>query len=148
MRTLLLLFILLVLPVAVQAQVKDSLVIELKTGKIVKIAFDQIDYVSFQTKAGVSRAPVSRPATQSYPNPSERGSAIAFTLNKPQNISVEIYDISGSLARHFSRRCESGAQELTWDGLIENGEPAPSGNYIYRFVADGKSLTGKLTVRR
>jgi flagellar hook assembly protein FlgD len=88
------------------------------------------------------------PGTISYPNPSERTTTITFSLEKPQDVSIDITDLRGAMIKRVSARCESGPQEISWDGLLDNGESAPNGSYLYRLEADGKQLSGKLTIRR
>jgi hypothetical protein len=70
MRTPLLLFALLSLPVAAEAQIKDSLVIRFKSGDSVKIAFDDISRISFATTAGVKAQRAA--SALAYPNPAAK----------------------------------------------------------------------------
>jgi flagellar hook assembly protein FlgD len=88
------------------------------------------------------------PKARTYPNPATRSTTIAFVLRSPKVVNVEITDLSGKAIRTIEKRCESGSQEITWDGLLEDGSIARAGTYLYRVLADGNLLSGKLTVRR
>lgn len=149
MRKLILLLAIAALPVLGRAQVKDSLLIRFKNGDSVKIAFDKINEITFKTTPdAVDLSNNSSGAAISYPNPTDRGTRIAFTLERPQQVLVEILTIDGQSITSFNVRCDEGAQEISWDGALVSGEPSPSGSYLYRVTADGKAQTGKLTVRR
>lgn len=148
MRTLLLLAAVLLLPALANAQVKDSLVIRFKSGDSVKIPFDQISYITFRTTADVAPKPEAEPKALVYPNPSESGSTITFTLSKPQLVAIQILNVGGMQVRSFSARLEAGPQQVKWDGLRDDGQPTTSGSYFYRIFTGDNILSGKLTVRR
>jgi hypothetical protein len=149
MRTLLLVFGLVALSVSAQAQVKDSLVIRFKSGDSVKIPFKKIESLRFRTL--VSKVEDNVPSispTSVFPNPSSVGATITFTLSKPQMVVINLIDMNGHSVRTFSSRREAGAQEMKWDGLLDNGESAASGSYIYRILTSDEIMSGKLTLRR
>ena len=134
---------------AAEAQVKDSLVIELRSGEIVKIPFEKIETISFETKAGIQRSrPEALPKARTYPNPATRSTTIAFVLRSPKVVNVEITDLSGKAIRTIEKRCESGSQEITWDGLHDDGSMSLAGSYLYRLVIDGEIVSGKLNLTR
>jgi len=37
---------------------------------------------------------------------------------------------------------------MLWNGTDANGQPVPSGSYLFRLRADGTSATGKVTLVR
>ena len=59
---------------------------------------------------------------------------IPFTLDKPGNVSMAIYDAQGRMVRELARAVpmQAGKQALAWDGLDMDGKPAPAGKYEWR----------------
>jgi len=77
-----------------------------------------------------------------YPNPFDPGNtattAIGYTLSKPANVTVAIFDLTGAMI---------AKQAYTWDGRSGGGAVAGNGLYVCLIIADGKVLgTGKVTV--
>ncbi len=66
---------------------------------------------------------------------------VAFTLTRPEgSADVLIIDSSGEPVRALALDAElpAGRQELSWDGLSDDGRPAPPGRYALRVVLDGQ----------
>ena len=84
-----------------------------------------------------------------YPNPFNPGVTVSLTVNKPGYITVNLFDLRGRLVNQLSQtNYEAGSYHLRWNGLIQNGRPAPSGVYLLR-VSDGESaLVRKLVLAR
>jgi len=62
-----------------------------------------------------------------------RSGELAFQLDQPATVSLEIRDGSGTLVRTLevdgSTLLEPGAHSIQWDGLDENGQALPDGDY-------------------
>ncbi len=70
---------------------------------------------------------------QNYPNPFNPDTEIQYRLSKPSNILLTVYQINGQQVRTlYHGYQEAGTHIQKWDGLLENGLPAPSGVYVYR----------------
>jgi hypothetical protein len=147
MRTLIVGLVLLC-AIGAQAQVKDSLVIELKNGEIMKIPFNDFYSISFHAKAGVADHQEKQPTTLVYPNPASATATITFSLASAQLVRVEISDATGKTLRTLERHSDKGKQEIHWDGMLSDGSTAPVGTYLYRIIANGDTSSGKLTLRR
>ena len=86
---------------------------------------------------------------QNHPNPFNPDTWIPYTLAKPTDVSLSIYDLYGrlilqkSLGFHFS-----GKHTTYWDGNNAIGEPVASGIYFYQLTADGFSSTLKMVIQR
>lgn len=67
------------------------------------------------------------------PNPFTGSTVISFALEKQQDVSLDILDVSG---RRVALLCEGamsvGVQQVTWDGTTLSGGRAESGVYFYR----------------
>jgi hypothetical protein len=74
----------------------------------------------------------------SFPNPSPDGKvAIRFTLRRPKQVTLRLYDLRGALVVEAVLEGLAGVNEFIWDGRTSWGPPAPSGVYFYRLFADG-----------
>ncbi len=84
-----------------------------------------------------------------HPNPMRGGTTLSFTLPRPQDVRLTVYDISGRLVAEVDDGYrEAGLQEIAWDGRDANGEEVASGIYLCRLDAGERHVTGKVTVLR
>lgn len=103
----------------------------------------------FQIRAtGYAAAvPVPRSVTlaQNYPNPFNAGTVIAFTLNGPRRVTIDVFNILGErVARLLDETKGVGRHEVPWDGTLADGRRAPTGLYFYRLTAGGEIETRKM----
>ncbi len=88
-------------------------------------------------------------SVQAYPNPMCGGTALSFTLPRPQDVRLTVYDISGRLVAEVDDgHREAGLQEIAWDGRDVNGAEVASGIYLCRLDAGEHHATRKVTVLR
>ena len=81
-----------------------------------------------------------------YPNPFNAGAestTISYMLSIPSNVTLSIFDLSGSLIAKKSYSANqpggrSGYNEVTWDGRSDGGTLVGNGIYIYLIIVDGK----------
>jgi subtilisin family serine protease len=87
---------------------------------------------------------------QNAPNPFSASTAIAFELDRPKDVRVEVLDLSGrSVTVLASRTYPAGKHEVTWDGMDAGGRPAAAGIYFVRLVApDGSVLARRMALAR
>jgi hypothetical protein len=72
---------------------------------------------------------------QNYPNPFNPDTEIQYRISAPSNISLIVYQINGQQIRTlYHGYQEPGMHVQKWDGLLENGLPAPSGVYVCRLT--------------
>lgn len=94
-----------------------------------------------------------------YPNPSSQYFYFQFVLtgsDLPQEFSLSIYSLTGSLIRSFTEEDLSGftigTNELVWEAQEATGTELPSGVYTYRMYLRTASyqqqVTGKLVLIR
>ncbi len=77
-----------------------------------------------------------------YPNPFNTRTTIRFSLPEAEHIVLNIYDILGRrIGTPFSGALPAGRHNLIWDA----GE-SPSGIYFYRLTAEGRAISGKMTL--
>lgn len=84
------------------------------------------------------------------PNPFNPATVIAWELDEPALVRLQVYDVSGRLVRTLVDGLlqTAGRQEVLWRGLDDAGRPQPSGVYFYRLEAGGSSATQRMTLVR
>ena len=90
----------------------------------------------------LEQSPIHVPQTialgQNYPNPFNPTTTIPFTLDKAQNVTIEIFSSTGKkIAILGKRKFPAGNHILSWNGRDAQGMVQPSGIYFYRLVMDG-----------
>jgi predicted outer membrane repeat protein len=84
-----------------------------------------------------------------YPNPFNPQTVISFSINKPQQVRLTIYDLTGRLiAVLWDDPLVSGSHQLVWDGYNRGGQPVSSGIYLVRLQGDLIAFSRKLVVVR
>jgi hypothetical protein len=84
-----------------------------------------------------------------YPNPFSSETAIDFTVNNQDNLSLSIYSIEGKLVRRLidDSKLSNGNYKIVWDGCDGKGNKLPSGTYVYKFTSDKLNNSGKLILK-
>ena len=74
------------------------------------------------------------------PNPFSEATTIAFTLDKPNDVQLEIFDISGKhLEVLLSQKLTAGNHQVSFDAA-----EYAKGVYLYQLSSDEFSVTNKL----
>ncbi len=80
-----------------------------------------------------------------YPNPFNPSTQIAFKLQAPAQVKLQIFNLNGQLMRTLvNGAMPSGAHHRTWRGTDQQGNHVASGTYLYRLQVDAKVKTGRL----
>jgi hypothetical protein len=70
--------------------------------------------------------------SQNYPNPFNAQTRIDFSLNKPSNVKLELFDIRGAyLATLLDSKKQAGPYSVNWDA-----SKVSSGAYFYRLKTE------------
>ena len=81
--------------------------------------------------------PVRFALHQNAPNPFQGTTTIRFDLPMGQVVRLDIFDVSGRLARTLLNRfVPAGYQAVTWDQRDDAGAPVHAGVYFYRLHTD------------
>ena len=86
--------------------------------------------------------------SQNYPNPFNPVTRIQVSLPEKAVVRYEIYNVIGELVFQDMRERTAGFHTLFWDGLSDEGLPAPSGLYFYRVSYPGNTMTKKMLLIR
>ncbi len=142
-------------------QVGDKLEIALldKRGTIVSGPFQrtvttsdiQNAYLSVQMRVGDVR-PKETILGQNFPNPFNPETWIPYQLSSDTNVTVQIYNVSGSAVRTLNLGHKSIGSYMTtstaayWDGKNNAGEHVSSGIYFYTLQTDNFSATRRMVI--
>ena len=87
-----------------------------------------------------------------YPNPSNPETWIPFEIDRDSEVSITIYDTSGTSVRTIrvgyveAGRYRSQSKAVYWDGKTDTGERVASGVYFYTLRAGMSRYTRKMIV--
>ena len=85
--------------------------------------------------------------SQSYPNPFNSQTIIRYSLFKPSDVSLTIYNVLGQRVRTLVNQAhQSGQVTVTWDGKDDKGNDLGSGIYFYRLQAGEQSQTRRMVL--
>jgi hypothetical protein len=83
------------------------------------------------------------------PNPFNPGTTVAFELDAPRTVRLDVYDLSGRrIARLAEGAHPAGRHEVRWDGRDESGRAVASGTYVARLVTGRGVQAQKLVLVR
>lgn len=105
----------------------------------------------FGFAAGRHSSGVSGPAVllAPSPNPSPRGSTVAFRISNPEFVRLSIVDASGRTVRTLRNGMASpGEYTHFWDGVSESGQRVPAGLYFITLTTSQGRNTQRLAVVR
>ncbi|UCG92069.1 MAG: T9SS type A sorting domain-containing protein [candidate division WOR-3 bacterium] len=103
---------------------------------------------------GVNEIPkVNEPSVFGFmtnmPNPARGCAPISYTLTKPGNVLLKIYDSIGRLIKTLVNTYQSaGTKTVYWNGKGENHRIVPNGIYFLRLEAEDKVDTYKLILMK
>ena len=73
---------------------------------------------------------------QNYPNPFNTSTNIRFELSVPERVTLEIFDINGrEIETLVDEVRPAGHHRIRWNARDANGNPVPSGMYVYRLTS-------------
>lgn len=97
----------------------------------------------------VMALPVAMPLWfPSYANPSGTGVTLQFALEKPQQVSIDVYDVRGRLVRRLVRdeRLAAGTVSISWDGRDDREGKVSPGTYFCRVTAEETAQTTRVVL--
>jgi len=102
---------------------------------------------------GYSTLPGYFTLAQNYPNPFNPETSIEFTVHKPGNIRLCVFNVIGQLVkvlvdREFSAGEVGYTDIAVWDGTDVRGIPVATGLYLYRIEQDHFSQTRRMILMR
>ena len=85
---------------------------------------------------------------ESYPNPFNPQTTIAFELRNREAVRLRVFDLSGRLVRTLidDEDYSTGSHEVQWLGRSDSGRRVSSGTYFYRLDAGEYSETKRMAL--
>lgn len=86
---------------------------------------------------------------QNHPNPFNMETVFSFQLPEAGQVQLTIFDITGKQTRSlFNGPAFAGYHQISWNGVNDQGEPVPSGVYVYQLQSNGIVQSRKLIVEK
>lgn len=108
-----------------------------------------------EVAVGTAVEPASDPPTtglaleQNYPNPFTGGTTITFRLERPGDVSLDVYGMMGQrVTRLLQLHLGAGQHTVTWDGRDGSGQHLASGVYFCRLRVGSDVRVLKMTLVR
>lgn len=104
---------------------------------------------SLSTGVAIDEVPVRIVLGRNAPNPFNPTTTIRFSLDRPREMRLSIFDSAGRLVRDLVHgESAAGPHAVTWNGTNQTGHDVGSGVYYYRLDAEETSLTQKMILIR
>jgi hypothetical protein len=86
---------------------------------------------------------------QNYPNPFNPSTKITYTLDKPSQVKLTIYDLLGKEIRALQNSFQhAGEYSLVWNAKDDNNSPVSSGMYFFHLETNENTLQKKMLLVR
>ena len=101
-----------------------------------------------------AQVPKTTKLLPNFPNPFNPETWIPYQLNKPNDVSITIYDIRGTVVRTLDLRQQKAGfytdrnRAAHWDGRNMTGERVANGVYFYRLKAGDYSYLRKMLIMK
>ncbi len=97
----------------------------------------------------VEETPLATALHQNYPNPFNGHTTLSYSLEKPEHVSIRIYDTAGRLVRSLEDRdSAAGTYQVVWNGRDNASRPVASGIYFMRMNAGDYGKSRKIVYLR
>jgi flagellar hook assembly protein FlgD len=80
--------------------------------------------------------------TRVFPNPTEDGVRVDYTIGSRAPVELSVYDVTGRVVRRlYAADLSPGDYSARWDGRTAEGREAASGVYFVRLRVAGADVT-------
>jgi hypothetical protein len=110
-----------------------------------------VEDVVFNVVDAIQQAERSRTAAEfsTFPNPFNLMTTIKFNLERPEQVTIKIYNTLGQEVRTLANKTLlAGEHSASWDGRDHFGSPVSSGVYLARSVIGKQSFSKKLVLMK
>jgi|GEM_PF-3534994 len=120
------------------------------------LTFNPADYagvIDLQEATGIRFDEEEPPAEielyQNYPNPFNPQTIISFRIEKPQYITLRVYNAAGQLVKTLLNELTwYGRHNIIWNGKDENERQVSTGMYLYVLQGEDFKLQQKAILKR
>ncbi len=96
---------------------------------------------------GTKAVPVAVRINGVRPNPFNPSTLVEFTIGRPGDVSVIVYDVTGRVVKRLvDRSFGAGFHSVMWDGRDGSGNDASSGVYIVKVGSSGMYASARMTL--
>ncbi len=114
-----------------------------------KIFSGSPEFVASAMADALSLLPDEFTLRQNYPNPFNPSTTIEFTLPRPTEISLVIYNLMGQEVRTLKRgMTDTGHHSILWHGKDNRGQLVSSGIYLVRFYSPEFTASHKMVLMK
>ncbi|MFH2055131.1 MAG: FG-GAP-like repeat-containing protein, partial [bacterium] len=100
-------------------------------------------------EGGSLTLPVAYSLEQNYPNPFNPTTTIEYTIGRPADVTLEIFNTLGQRVFDLDLGHQNvGVHRLSWDGRDRDGKSLSSGVYFYRLAAGDFTQTKKMVLMK
>jgi len=101
--------------------------------------------VEFSAARTTANLPTEFSLAQNTPNPFNPSTEIQFSLPRPAEVTLNVYNIKGQVVTTLvSDLVAAGVHTVVWDGTSSRGDNVASGVYFYQLKAGSFSQTRKM----
>jgi hypothetical protein len=103
--------------------------------------------VNIDTSSGVGDGDLGLASStlSSHPNPFSQRISLRFRLSAAEDVSLEVFDVSGRLVKHLAQGTHAeGLHEAFWNGEDHGGVPVSAGIYFLRLKAGDRLETSRI----
>jgi hypothetical protein len=123
-------------PITLIIHLKDGSTSAISMKNISEIFFDDIDAKVLKNPRKIQMLN-NLVLFQNYPNPFNSETTIKYSLRKPGDVNIDIYNIMGKTVKSYSYdNQEPGEYAVNWDGKDQRGDEVASGVYFYQLHID------------
>ena len=80
-----------------------------------------------------------------FPNPFNPTTTIRYSIEKPGQMSLEVYNVKGQLVKTLQQGyLDTGQHSVTWNGRDASGNSCASGVYFYKLRSNDRVLVRKM----
>ncbi len=80
------------------------------------------------------------------PNPFGGSTSFRYSMAKPVQVTIDIYNAAGAKVRSLTKGLMSGSGTSSWDGTTSTGMRAPAGIYFVKFRAGSVQESRKVVL--
>ena len=83
--------------------------------------------------------------SKNYPNPFHSITTLPFSLNRPAQVDLAIFDVLGRRVRTLAKGVfPEGRHAVEWEGSSDSGQSLPGGIYFYRLIENGITVETRM----
>jgi hypothetical protein len=115
------------------------------------IGLDNVRLTNYNTSSVKARAsqPKGFSLLQNYPNPFNPATHIRYSLQRQENVTIDVYDVFGQrLVRLLQQNQAPGEYQISWDGRDNLGKRVSSGIYICSMQAGQQRQNVKMILQK